>query len=73
MRELGASGDELVDAVSEGLLRGVGYYGTAGGAAEAFAKLSAGLDVAIVRVVAARDGIESVRTVMEACAPSKMS
>ena len=75
MRERGASHDELVDAISDGLLRGVGYFGTAGGAAEALAKLSEGLDVAIVRVVAARDGsgIDSVRAVMEACAPSKAS
>ena len=69
MRTGGASGDEVADAFSAELLRSVGYYGPAEGAAEAFGRLSEGLDVAIVRVVAVRPGFESVLAVMRACQP----
>ena len=69
MRDRGVSGNELVDAFPQELLQQVGYYGSAAGAAEAFRRLAQGLDIAIVRVVAARPGIDSVRAVMEACAP----
>ena len=51
------------------LLRQVGYYGPAEGAGKAFRELAEGLDVAVVRVVAARPGVESVRAVMDACQP----
>lgn len=70
MRTKGASRDEVADAFPPALLKTVGYYGPAGGAAEAFNKLAQGLDTAIVRVVAARPGIESTRAVMEACRPN---
>lgn len=70
MREGGASGDDVVDAFPDDLLRQVGYYGPADGAADAFSRLSEGLDRAIVRVVVARPGIEPVRAVMEACRPA---
>lgn len=68
-RTRGASQDELADAFPPDLLRRVGYYGPAAGAAEAFRGLAEGLDVAIVRVVAARPGLDSVTAVMEACSP----
>jgi alkanesulfonate monooxygenase SsuD/methylene tetrahydromethanopterin reductase-like flavin-dependent oxidoreductase (luciferase family) len=70
MRERKAPIDEVLDAFPEKLLRHVGYYGPAAGAAAAFGKLADGLDCAIVRVVAARPGIESTRAVMEACQPA---
>ena len=69
MREQGAPANEMVDAFPDEVLRAVGYYGPAAGAAAAFRALAEGLDTAIVRVVAARPGIESVRAVMEACKP----
>jgi len=69
-RDAGASMDELGEAASDDLLLGVGYYGPAEGAAEHLAKLGGGLDVAVVRVVPARSGLEGVRAVMEACAPA---
>lgn len=62
--------DEVLDAFPEKLLRHVGYYGPAAGAAEAFSKLAEGLDCAIVRVVNARPGIDATRAVMEACQPA---
>ena len=69
MRTEGASRDDVADAFSPELLRTVGYYGNAAGAKAALSDLSRGLDTAIVRVVAARPGIESILAVMRACAP----
>ena len=70
LRAKNAPTDEVVDAFPEKLLRHVGYYGPAAGAAEAFRNLSDGLDTAIVRVVAARPGVNSTRAVMDACKPA---
>ena len=69
MRQRGASGPEVAAAMPEELLTRVGYYGSAAGARAAFDTLADGLDTAIVRVVAAQPGLESVRAVMQACAP----
>lgn len=68
-RERGATDAELVDAFPPELLKMVGYYGNAAGAAAAFRRLAEGLDTAVVRVVPARPGVESVLAVMRACAP----
>ena len=54
----------------EELLRRVGYFGPAAGAAAAFRRLAEGLDTAIVRVVAVRPGTAAVRAVIEACMPA---
>lgn len=70
LRRCNAPQEEVIDAFPEALLRSVGYYGPAAGAAAAFRRLAEGLDVAIVRVVAARPGIEAARAVLRACAPS---
>ena len=69
MREAGASSHEVADAFPAEVLQAVAYYGPADGAAAAFRRLAEGLDVAIVRVVAARPGVDSVRAIMEACRP----
>ena len=69
MREQSASRDEVADAFPPELLQRVGYYGRADAAAEAFGRLAQGLDIAIVRVVAARPGVDSVLAVMRACSP----
>lgn len=68
-RDRGASEAEIIDAFPRELLSLVGYYGAPAGAAAAFRRLAAGLDVAIVRVVAAWPGPEAVAAVMRACAP----
>lgn len=73
MRAAKAPQDEVLDAFPDKLLRHVGYYGKAAGAAEAFSKLAQGLDCAIVRVVAARPAIEATRAVMEACKPAVLT
>ena len=73
MRERGASRDEVADAFPPELLLAVGYYGQADGAADAFRRIAVGLDIAIVRVVAARPGVDSVLAVMRACRPELLN
>lgn len=68
-RDAGAPEAELIDMFPPELLREVGYYGKAAGAPAALARLSEGLDLAIVRIVGARPGIEAARAVMLACKP----
>jgi alkanesulfonate monooxygenase SsuD/methylene tetrahydromethanopterin reductase-like flavin-dependent oxidoreductase (luciferase family) len=63
----GASEDDLARAVPDEILAALGYAGPAAGAGPAFKKLSAGLDVAIVRVLVVRSGnVDGVRAVMRA-------
>ena len=71
-RDRGAPESELIDAFPVELARLVGYFGPAAGAAAAFRRLAEGLDTAIVRVVAARQGVQAVTAVMEACQPSRL-
>lgn len=66
-RASGVSDDDLSRAVPNEMLAAFGYAGTASGAASAFKRLSEGLDVAIVRVLVARQGDdEGVRATMRA-------
>jgi alkanesulfonate monooxygenase SsuD/methylene tetrahydromethanopterin reductase-like flavin-dependent oxidoreductase (luciferase family) len=69
-RDRGATMSELLDAIPEQMLQEVGYYGPAAAAPAAFARLSAGLDEAIVRVITARPGLEPVIAAMAALTPS---
>jgi alkanesulfonate monooxygenase SsuD/methylene tetrahydromethanopterin reductase-like flavin-dependent oxidoreductase (luciferase family) len=71
-RARGASEDQLIEAFPVELAKLVGYFGPASGAAAAVRCLADGLDTAIVRVVAARPGMESITAVMDACQPSKL-
>ena len=70
MRDRGAAVDEMADAVPDELLGQIGYYGPAQGAAKALGRISAGLDIAIVRVVPSRPGTEAVLETMRACRPA---
>jgi alkanesulfonate monooxygenase SsuD/methylene tetrahydromethanopterin reductase-like flavin-dependent oxidoreductase (luciferase family) len=72
-RDQGAAMPELVNAAPDELLGAVGYYGPAGPAPAAFARLSAGLDEAIVRIITARPGLEPVIAAMTALTPSLIS
>jgi alkanesulfonate monooxygenase SsuD/methylene tetrahydromethanopterin reductase-like flavin-dependent oxidoreductase (luciferase family) len=69
-RDRGAAMPELVAAASDQMLQAVGYYGPAGPAPAAFARLSAGLDEAIVRIITARPGLEPAVEAMAALTPS---
>lgn len=73
LRAKGAPIGEQLDAFPPELLRRVGYFGPAEGAAAAFNDLAQGLDTAVVRVVAARPGLESILAAMRACAPSAVA
>jgi alkanesulfonate monooxygenase SsuD/methylene tetrahydromethanopterin reductase-like flavin-dependent oxidoreductase (luciferase family) len=66
----GAALPELVAAAPDHVLEAVGYYGPAAAAPAAFARLSAGLDEAIVRVITARPGPDPVSEAMAALTPS---
>ena len=64
----GASDDELADRLPDELLARVGWWGRPADAAAGFQGLTAGLDIAVVRVVAAMDnGVECVRLAMRSC------
>jgi alkanesulfonate monooxygenase SsuD/methylene tetrahydromethanopterin reductase-like flavin-dependent oxidoreductase (luciferase family) len=69
-RDRGAAMPELVATVSNEMLQAVGYYGPAGPAPAAFARLSDGLDEAIVRIITTRPGLEPVVQAMTALTPS---
>jgi hypothetical protein len=60
---------ELVAAVSDEMLHAVGYFGPAGPAPAAFARLSDGLDEVIVRIITTRPGLEPVIRAMTALTP----
>jgi 5,10-methylenetetrahydromethanopterin reductase len=69
-RDRGAAMPELVAAAPDEMLRAVGYYGPASEAPAAFARLSDGLDEAIVRIITARPGLEPVAAAMAALTPA---
>jgi len=69
-RGAGTAMPELIDAAPDEMLRGVGYYGPAAPAPAAFARLSAGLDETIVRIITARPGLAPVSEAMEALTPA---
>ena len=68
-RDRGAGMPELVAAASDEMLNAVGYYGPAGPAPSALARLSEGLDEAVVRIITARPGLEPVVDAMTALTP----
>ena len=69
-RDQGAAWPELVAAAPDSMLHAVGYFGPAADAPAALARLSAGLDEAIVRVITARPGLDPVRQAMTALTPA---
>jgi alkanesulfonate monooxygenase SsuD/methylene tetrahydromethanopterin reductase-like flavin-dependent oxidoreductase (luciferase family) len=69
-RDRGATLAELTAAAPDEMLQAVGYYGPAGPAPAAFARLSAGLDETVVRVITARPGLEPVAAAMAALTPA---
>ena len=69
MRSNGASREEVADAFPAELLLKVGYFGKPDGAAAHFRALAEGLDIAMVRVVAARPGVDSTLAALRACRP----
>ena len=71
MRIQGATEDQLAEAFPVNILRSVAYFGKSDQAASEFARLSTGLDNAIVRIVSSTPGqIEGTVNVLNACAPN---
>ena len=70
-RERGEAVESLGPDVPPELVAQVGASGNAATAAASFARLAEGLDLPIVRVVAARDAQSSARAVIDACAPGR--
>jgi alkanesulfonate monooxygenase SsuD/methylene tetrahydromethanopterin reductase-like flavin-dependent oxidoreductase (luciferase family) len=71
-RGRGEDFDALVAAVPDEMLTSVGYYGPADGAPTAYARLSAGLDETIVRVVTTRPGVDKVVATLQALTPDRI-
>lgn len=69
-REHGEAVEALARDVPPELVAKVGAYGDAATAAASFARLAEGLDLPIVRVVAAREARISARAIIDACAPA---
>jgi alkanesulfonate monooxygenase SsuD/methylene tetrahydromethanopterin reductase-like flavin-dependent oxidoreductase (luciferase family) len=69
-RDRGVALADLVDAAPDEMFHAVGYFGPAAAAPAAFARLSAGLDETIVRIITARPGPEPVLEAMAALTPS---
>jgi alkanesulfonate monooxygenase SsuD/methylene tetrahydromethanopterin reductase-like flavin-dependent oxidoreductase (luciferase family) len=68
MRDEGVGADELADRLPDELLARVGWWGPPEDAAAGFEALTAGLDTAVVRVVAAKNNdVECVRLAMRSC------
>jgi alkanesulfonate monooxygenase SsuD/methylene tetrahydromethanopterin reductase-like flavin-dependent oxidoreductase (luciferase family) len=66
--EGGADDDTLADRLPDSLLKQVGWWGPPNEAAAGFEALTAGLDVAVVRVVAAKENDAAcVRLAMRSC------
>src|SRR4029077_15617283 len=69
-RDRGAAMPELGAAASDEMLQAVGSYGPAALAPAAFARLSTGLDEAIVRIITTRPGLDQVGAAMAALTPA---
>ncbi len=68
MRTRGADDDTLAERLPDELLGRVGYWGPPESAAAGFEALTAGLDIAVVRVVAAKNtDADCVRLAMRSC------
>jgi alkanesulfonate monooxygenase SsuD/methylene tetrahydromethanopterin reductase-like flavin-dependent oxidoreductase (luciferase family) len=66
-RDHGATMAELIDALPVDLMRRVGYFGRPEGVAAEFARLAAGLDVPVVRMITTAPGPARVLLALEAC------
>ena len=73
MRKDGATNDDIAKVFPENILKAVGYYGKPDNAAKELAKLSKGLDNAIIRIVSSTPGsFNSALNVLKACSPNKI-
>lgn len=69
MRENGVDRAGIIEAFPERMLRGLGYFGPAAGAADAVRQQVPGADIAVVRIVPSRPGLAPIRAILDACLP----
>jgi alkanesulfonate monooxygenase SsuD/methylene tetrahydromethanopterin reductase-like flavin-dependent oxidoreductase (luciferase family) len=69
LKAQGLTRTDLIEAFPDRMLQGLGYFGRPEGAADAVRLFAAGADIAVVRLVPARSGVESLRAILDACAP----
>lgn len=69
LRASGADREQLLQAFPERMLRKLGYFGPAAGAADAVRRQVAGADIAVIRVVPSGPGAEPIQRIIRACAP----
>src|SRR5581483_10660483 len=62
--------EERFTGADEAMLRAVSLYGTAAEVRDRLPRILALYDDAIIRIVPARPGLDSIRAIVEACAPS---
>jgi len=65
----GTDREQIVRAFPERMLRALGYFGPADGAADAVRRQAAGADIAVIRVVASGPGAEPILRIIDACSP----
>lgn len=68
-RAAGEPTTALIDALPDEMLSAFGYWGSPAGAPAQFARLAQGLDVATVRVITTRPGLEGVARTISALTP----
>jgi hypothetical protein len=69
LRKEGFSRSQIIEAFPERMLRGLGYFGPAGGAADAVQRHVGATDIAVVRIVSARPGVDSFLAIVDSCQP----
>ena len=69
MSENGMDRAGIIEAFPDRMLRGLGYFGPAAGAAHAVRQQVAGADIAVVRIVASQPGPAPIRAILDACLP----
>jgi alkanesulfonate monooxygenase SsuD/methylene tetrahydromethanopterin reductase-like flavin-dependent oxidoreductase (luciferase family) len=69
LKDQGLSRDAIIEAFPEPMLRGLGYFGPAAGAAGFVRRQAAGADIAVVRIVPAGPGTGPIQAILEACWP----
>ena len=65
MSARGAGHQQIIKAFPERMLRGLGYFGPAAGAAEALRRFAGAADIAVVRLVPARPGVEAIHAILD--------
>jgi alkanesulfonate monooxygenase SsuD/methylene tetrahydromethanopterin reductase-like flavin-dependent oxidoreductase (luciferase family) len=69
LREQDVSRSQIIQALPERMLEALGYFGPAAGAANAIERHVGAADIAVVRIVPSRSGVDSYLAVLDACQP----